>query len=465
MRPSDQTDLRATRRLSTDFSGYLRPEELNYRKLDAAATVVLDANVLLDLYELGRAPRNEVMEALRGLGARLWVPYQAALEFSRNRTTTVRNRQGKYKAIALSLRNAPEAAARELYKPVERLIELRAKARTTHDWLPQAHSLTKDDLTKMLAGTINAALEEIDRLQKEQDVTTEAVHTDDHLFLEVDELLAGKIGSPFPANELRSHVEEAVSFRFPNEIPPGYDDAGKPTDLLAAGDYLLWRQVIEHVRVIQKHEMAPVVLVTSERKGDWWVLKDGESTGAARPELIHELAEEASASLILLSLAEFVRLAKERPNSHISDDTVEQLREAATPDSGQLILSSLSSTELTALVGRLIRAMGFDNVAILRSDNTKHAFATAGGNGRRAVVGLLIDDTRRHSMTEFTNFLEAAKLDGHSDVIAYVALRPARFHVRKAAREANVLLMDGPRRYGALESELGIVAAPYEPIP
>ena len=100
----------------------------------------------------------------------------------------------------------------------------------------------------------------------------------DTLLPQIDDLLSGHIGPPYPAAELRALVDEANSFRFPNKIPPGYLDTDKETPLRAAGDFLLWRQTIDKAALLQGHDRL-VLLVTKETKGDWWVLDEKKWPG------------------------------------------------------------------------------------------------------------------------------------------------------------------------------------------
>lgn len=55
-----------------------------------------DANVLLTLYRLGKATQEKMLAIFRGLGERLFVPYQAALEFQRNRLVVIDDQMKAY---------------------------------------------------------------------------------------------------------------------------------------------------------------------------------------------------------------------------------------------------------------------------------------------------------------------------------------------------------------------------------
>lgn len=91
------------RRLAVSFAGWLDDPGVYEKDYFEQALIVLDANVLLALYEIGADARREVIIALVGVVGRLWVPYQAALEFSRNRKRVVRDRAASFKEVRRSL--------------------------------------------------------------------------------------------------------------------------------------------------------------------------------------------------------------------------------------------------------------------------------------------------------------------------------------------------------------------------
>ena len=199
----------------------------------------------------------------------------------------------------------------------------------------------------------------------------------DPLFVEIDQLLAGRIGCAPSRELLRGLVDEAISFRFPNEIPPGYKDAGKKTPLAAAGDYIPWREVLN--RATEQATATHVLLVTIETKPDWWLLNERNKPLKARPELIHEMYEETGAELLLLSLADFLNGARDYLSLDVSDQTVEQLREVAVSPVGEhddwqadmierldqrLDLLSMAPVQFEHLIRDLLSAMGYPEVEV-----------------------------------------------------------------------------------------------------
>jgi hypothetical protein len=95
-------------RLSLRFSGWLDNVETPKKQFFEDASIVLDANVLLALYEIGADARGEVLAVLTRVVGRLWVPHQAALEFCRNRKRVVIRRTNYFGAIHRSYAQLPE---------------------------------------------------------------------------------------------------------------------------------------------------------------------------------------------------------------------------------------------------------------------------------------------------------------------------------------------------------------------
>lgn len=139
----------------------------------------------------------------------------------------------------------------------------------------------------------------------------------------------------------------------------------------AAGDYILWREVLD--RATELHATTEHVLfVTNETKPDWWLLDDRKRPLKARPELIQEMYDAAEAELLLLSLADFLSDARECLSVDVSDQTVAQLREVTDSAGGHddwqsdvpraLDLLSLTPVQFEHLIRDLLSAMGYPEV-------------------------------------------------------------------------------------------------------
>ena len=67
------------------FHGYYKPTDEDFDAIWNEATIVVDANVLLNLYTYSAATSQEVLTLLSEFDERLWLPHQVALEYHENR--------------------------------------------------------------------------------------------------------------------------------------------------------------------------------------------------------------------------------------------------------------------------------------------------------------------------------------------------------------------------------------------
>lgn len=216
------------------------------------------------------------------------------------------------------------------------------------------------------------ALTEIDALEAEHDIHPSALDQTDDVFDRIDALLVGRIGPPFSTSKIRSTVEDALNFRYPNEIPPGYRDSGKPRPVDAAGDYILWRQVLDHA--LAASQAAGILLVTSDAKPDWWLISDKGKVVGPRPELVQEMQDEAGNDLVMTSLSDFLDGATTYLSATISSETVAQVRAAEVEAASAYSHAAISETtvdlfllridEFVTLVRELFLAMVYSEIQI-----------------------------------------------------------------------------------------------------
>jgi hypothetical protein len=95
-------------------------------------------------------------------------------------------------------------------------------------------------------------------------------------------------------------------------VPPGYEDA-KKDGVNAHGDYLVWHQVLQQA----KNSTRPVILVTSERKEDWWERAHGKTVGP-RHELLDEAHRVTGQRVLIYQTETFVKRATMRAGGTVS---------------------------------------------------------------------------------------------------------------------------------------------------
>jgi PIN like domain len=102
-------------------------------------------------------------------------------------------------------------------------------------------------------------------------------------------------------------------------VPPGFRDRKKGKG--ADGDYLWWVEVLRYAA----STLPPsIVIVSNDSKDDWVLEYEGVKIGPL-PELVSEVKETCGATLLLMSVSEFLEEAGQASVSPVSPDTVQEV--------------------------------------------------------------------------------------------------------------------------------------------
>src|SRR5688572_27832876 len=71
------------------FDAYLSPSAEDFERVLTSGLVVLDTNVLLNLYRYSALARDEFLAVLQKIGSQIWLPHQVLAEFWRRRESAV----------------------------------------------------------------------------------------------------------------------------------------------------------------------------------------------------------------------------------------------------------------------------------------------------------------------------------------------------------------------------------------
>jgi hypothetical protein len=266
-----------------------------------------DANVLLNLYRYSPKTREAFFKVLEKIKDRIWIPYQAGLEYHRNRLNVIHAQQAAYDSI------------RELLNKKKGEIEAQLNEFKRHPYLE----------TELLKKQIDSAFTSI-----QKDLTSlDDKHPDyiksDPIRDKLVELLENRIGEDFSAKELESFYKEGKD-RFEKEIPPGYKDLNtKKNEGLRRiyGDLILWKQVINKA----KGESESIILITDDLKEDWWYRFKGKTIGP-RVELIKEFQEETKKRISIYQADKFLTLANEYLKQDTKNEVIEEIRNLRQED-------------------------------------------------------------------------------------------------------------------------------------
>ncbi|MFC1443127.1 PIN-like domain-containing protein [Streptacidiphilus sp. N1-10] len=333
---------------SQRYGAWLQPDSDSQRELFfGTGIIVLDANILLSLYEYTPAARDDVFKALEQIKRRLWLPHQVGLEFVRNRHSVLSNR-------LRSLNEAPKSVNQRLGEAERAIIAAR---RLVQDLLIRygRNSTAAETLAEMIS---DSAIKELfrpwrDQLRdhiaelKEHDLRMDALGLGDTVVQRVGELFEERIALQPSPQEIRRRVEEAASYRYPNNIPPGFSDSGKDTALRSAGDYLIWEEIIEHAA--EQEAPQRILFVSSDVKEDWYEPPEPGRASRPWPTLAEELWQRAGARLRIETPQEFFQGIESYFGAEITDSTFSEINAVAETSNTEQLVADVREQGVTRL--------------------------------------------------------------------------------------------------------------------
>jgi len=305
-----------------------------------AGILTVDANVLLDLYRYHEGTRDSLISSIEKLKCVKWISAQTAEEFFRNRKKSILSSQKTFKE-----------AQDEIDKLKAKATEV-TQALKSNRLVPSSIS---EDLSKgadcLILNATQAITEEIKKHPKFLD--------DDPILERLYGIFEESIGDDFSEADKRIHAKTAEE-RKNKKIPPGYMDKDKDGDR-SYGDYFFWRQVLDHAKAQAK----PVIIVTSEKKEDWWEIVSGQTIGP-RYELLKEAYEVTGKKALIYQTDRFLSYALDRLGEKKNEKAVAEISEIselryagnAVRKTSQICSINTSTNnvgELSVLLGRPVR--------------------------------------------------------------------------------------------------------------
>ena len=304
-------------RVRSQFSHhYERPTDDEVATALREATVVLDTNVLLGLYRVSEELRTTRLEVFKAIGPRLFVPHQVGVEFHRNR-----------RDVAAGIGTA--------YAPVRAAAAALQKVAKAFGGGEGRYDETTTRVKELVNPLVKQIVDGLDELEKDDPHRIDL--SDDPVLAELEALLdEDQVGRAPRAKKLAKRARDFETVRVPLRLPPGFDDAHKITGrgvAAAAGDYLLWCEVLAHAR----KNGTNVVLITDDAKSDWWQKVPGERD-APHPGLVSEFRRETGQRYYQLSTRELLRKADDVLAISVTPQNLEEEDElAATVEAEQAL--------------------------------------------------------------------------------------------------------------------------------
>ncbi len=292
------------------YEFYKLPDE-KVKEIWETGLLVVDTNILLDLYRLGKESRKDLKKSIEFFGERIWLPYQASLEFHRNREKIIKQLGGsKFEDFKKLLNDKVVPDLKDAFKDFQR------HPCIDYGYIEKRIERFKEELEK-----------KVDAWKKEYPFDVE----NDNVLEWITNKYDGKVGDDFTTKELLDiYTEGAVRYRA--QVPPGYKDANDKDKKEAGeryvyGDLIIWKSVLAKA----KKDKVDIVFLTNDNKEDWYEKYKGQTKGP-RFELFREFHKETEQDIIILTEASFLKEMKEKKSVKVKESSIEDAERAINAD-------------------------------------------------------------------------------------------------------------------------------------
>lgn len=279
--------------MKNKFFGHYCTDEKYENEVWEDAVLVVDTNVLLDIYRVSPNTSDDLIKVLKIYAEKdsLWIPYQVAQEYH----------EELYHVVYSQMRNFDSA-----YKCLNDFKEKISQKRN-HPFLTDAQCQNIEKLTNDVKCVFETQKEKLKQSVKGTSLKTE-----------IADIFNGRVGEELQKDDLLKLFEEGKR-RYAEKMPPGYEDKCKEGNK-QYGDFIVWKQIMSYAKKRQCH----IIFVSSDTKEDWY-LKEGTQLIMPHPQLFQEFAKETEKHILIYSLELFLKIIRDRKFTNVKDETIDEL--------------------------------------------------------------------------------------------------------------------------------------------
>ncbi len=269
--------------------------------LESNYIVVLDTNVLLNIYRYSPEFSDFAFECLKAIKDYIVLPATVRLEYGKHC-------RGEFSKMERRIEEACKETAKQIEAAKSRIIGF-------------CHGLERlqfQDVEDLKAGlsekmdAANAVLANFFENHAALGLIQRAWAGTDYLLGFIEEIdSAGKIMSPPSQEDIYRWCEEGEK-RYKTETPPGFKDAKNKDGVRKYSDLILWQEILRYAR----NQAVNVVFITDDVKADWWEHIEGNRQFHSK---LFEEFERTGQQIVPMTSQEFLADISEAYNITKSD--------------------------------------------------------------------------------------------------------------------------------------------------
>lgn len=260
-------------KMKNKFFGYIPYDEEIFKELWNNATFVVDANILLNLYRYTKETQMKVLACLHNVSDRLWIPYNTAEEYFRNRMSVISEQNKIYSNIKSQFN------FEKIKSFIDSIRHLTIEKEILLDIVEEYENKIKELLDKNNKQSIDFLRNDV-------------------VLKEISKLFEGKVGDEISKEKL-SEMKKQIDKRYENNIPPGFEDSKSKNNGRKYGDCINWLEVINYAKDNKKN----IIYITDDKKSDWMAIVNNKKVGP-RSELLNEFYNETNGMMIYIYTTE-----------------------------------------------------------------------------------------------------------------------------------------------------------------
>ncbi|WP_052754435.1 PIN domain-containing protein [Calothrix sp. 336/3] len=320
------------------FSGYYSPTENELKYIWKECIFAFDANILLNIYRYTPKARERFLDILRNLRERIWIPYQVAFEYQKERNNVISQRLKGHEKL-LSEKS-------DCFSKLKKILD-------------NQHTFLDDEAKNEIKIVLEQAERKIKNVIDDDKLKNSSVNFDKIRDC-LDEILGDNVGEKYSLDDLQKKYKKAQE-RFDKKIPPGYED-NKKQEPEKYGDFIIWQQLIDYANSQKK----PLIFVTDDKKGDWWSILDGEIKGV-RPELVQEIKNETGVAFYMYTNYKFMEYAERFLDLPHEQEVIDEARNINLEEEAQEKIEIAKNIEYISDVKQLEQISALTDKILLRN--------------------------------------------------------------------------------------------------